>query len=119
MKYFQVFMDEASRDKRIYGLKTKDAATSATKAYLDTMARDGVNVKCISGDDAGEFREISPISTTTNGAQSPMASVTIKNAAEQRHRRTGNVTTYAHGSERGPLVFCKYGRSFQDWRAPT
>ncbi|CAM9213967.1 unnamed protein product, partial [Discosporangium mesarthrocarpum] len=55
IKYVQVFVDEASRDKRVYGLKTKDAATSATKAYLDTMARKGVNVKIISAVGAGEF----------------------------------------------------------------
>ncbi|CAN0062222.1 unnamed protein product, partial [Choristocarpus tenellus] len=28
--YFQVFVDESSRDKRVYGLKTKNAATDAT-----------------------------------------------------------------------------------------
>ena len=30
MKYFQVFVDEASPDKRVAGLKTRDAATDAT-----------------------------------------------------------------------------------------
>ncbi|CAM9927869.1 unnamed protein product, partial [Choristocarpus tenellus] len=55
MKYFQVFVDEASREKRVIGLRTKDAATAATAAYIDEMARDGVVVRCISGDGAGEF----------------------------------------------------------------
>ncbi|CAN0472093.1 unnamed protein product [Discosporangium mesarthrocarpum] len=55
MRYFQVFVDEASRHKRVFGLKTKDAAAAATTAYLDDMARKGVPVKCISGDGAGEL----------------------------------------------------------------
>ncbi|CAM9404629.1 unnamed protein product [Sphacelaria rigidula] len=55
MKSFQVFVDEASRDKRVVGLKTRDAATDATGAYIDEMARQGVAIKCISGDDAGEL----------------------------------------------------------------
>ncbi|CAN0497107.1 unnamed protein product [Discosporangium mesarthrocarpum] len=55
MKYFQVFVDEASRDKRVIGLKRRDAATDATASYIDDMARDGVVVKCISGDGAGEL----------------------------------------------------------------
>ncbi|CAM9331837.1 unnamed protein product, partial [Choristocarpus tenellus] len=55
MKYFQVFVDEASREKRVIGRRTKDAATVATVAYIDKMARDGVVVKCISGDGSGEF----------------------------------------------------------------
>ncbi|CAN0496069.1 unnamed protein product, partial [Discosporangium mesarthrocarpum] len=33
MRYFQVFVDEASRHKRVFGLKTKDAAAAATTAY--------------------------------------------------------------------------------------
>ncbi|CAM9478395.1 unnamed protein product, partial [Choristocarpus tenellus] len=33
-QYFQVFVDESSRDKRVYGLKTKNAATDATAAYI-------------------------------------------------------------------------------------
>ena len=55
MKYFQVFVDEATRDKRVRGLKTKDSATDATAHYIDEMAREGVAVKCISGDGAGEL----------------------------------------------------------------
>ena len=55
MKYFQVFVDEATRDKRVVGLKTRDAATDATANYIDEMAREGLAVKCISGDGAGEL----------------------------------------------------------------
>ncbi|CAM9868982.1 unnamed protein product, partial [Sphacelaria rigidula] len=55
MKYFQVFVDGASRDKHVVGIKTQDAATDATGAYIDEMAREGVAIKCISGDDAGEL----------------------------------------------------------------
>ena len=52
MKYFQVFVDEASRDKHVVGLKTRDAATDATGVYIDEMTREGVAIKCMSGDGA-------------------------------------------------------------------
>ncbi|CAM9556873.1 unnamed protein product [Sphacelaria rigidula] len=55
MKYFQVFVDETSRGKHVVGLKTRDVATVATGAYIDEMAREGVVIKCISGDGAGEL----------------------------------------------------------------
>ena len=45
MKYFQVFVDEASRDKRVAGLKTRDAAVDATANYINEMAREGVAIK--------------------------------------------------------------------------
>ena len=54
-KYFQIFVDEATRDKRVVGLRTKDAAVAATKSYLDTMQQSDVYVKCLSGDGAGEL----------------------------------------------------------------
>jgi hypothetical protein len=54
-KYFQIFVDEATRDKRVIGLKTKDAAVDATKSYLDTMQQSDVHIKCLSGDGAGEL----------------------------------------------------------------
>ncbi|CAM9373444.1 unnamed protein product [Choristocarpus tenellus] len=54
-KYFQVFVDERSRDKRVYGLKTKNEVTDATAAYIDQMVREGIPVQCISGDGAGEL----------------------------------------------------------------
>ena len=55
MKYFQVFVDEASRDKYVVGLKIRDAAIDATGVYIDEMAREGVAIKCMSGDGAGEL----------------------------------------------------------------
>lgn len=55
MKYFQVVVDEGTRDKGVRGLKTKDTDTGATAHYIDGMAREGVAVKCISGDGAGEL----------------------------------------------------------------
>ena len=48
-------MDEASRDKHVDRLKTRDAATDTTGAYIDEMAREGVAMKCMSGDGAGEL----------------------------------------------------------------
>ncbi|CAM9813240.1 unnamed protein product [Choristocarpus tenellus] len=54
-QYFQVYVDESNRDKRVYGLKTNNTATDATAAYIDQMAREGIPVKCISGDGAGEL----------------------------------------------------------------
>ena len=54
-RYFQVVVDEASRDKRVRGLKTRDAAVDATADLVDELAREDVAVKCISGDGAGEF----------------------------------------------------------------
>ncbi|CAM9595221.1 unnamed protein product [Sphacelaria rigidula] len=52
MKHFYVFVDEVSRDKHAVGLNTRDAATDDTGAYIDEMAREGVAIKCISGDGA-------------------------------------------------------------------
>ena len=49
MKYFQVSVDEATRDRRIRGLKTQDATADATANYIDEMARERVAIKCISG----------------------------------------------------------------------
>ena len=50
MKCFQVFVHEATRDKRIRGLKTRDAPADAMANDIDDMAREGVAIKCISGD---------------------------------------------------------------------
>ena len=55
IKYFQVFRNEATRDKLIRGLKTRDAAADATTNYIDGMAREGVAIKYISGDGAREL----------------------------------------------------------------
>lgn len=48
MKYFQVLVDEAFRDKRIVELKTRDAIN-------DDMARKILSVKCSSGDGVDEL----------------------------------------------------------------
>ena len=45
MQYFQVFVDEATRVKRIRGLKTRDVASDATASCIDEMAWDGVAIK--------------------------------------------------------------------------
>ena len=55
MKHFQVFVDEAIRDKHIRGLETRGAAVDATANYNGEKAREGVAIKCISGDRAGEL----------------------------------------------------------------
>ena len=47
MNYFQVVVDEATRDKRVRGLKTTDSATDETAHYIHGMTREGVAVKCI------------------------------------------------------------------------
>ena len=54
-RYFQVFVDEASRDKRVRGLTTRDAAVDATADLVDELAREGAVVKCVNGDGAGEL----------------------------------------------------------------
>lgn len=53
--YFQEFVNESTRGKRVRGLKTKDAAAGAAAHYADEMAREGEAIKCNSGDDAGEL----------------------------------------------------------------
>lgn len=53
-KWFQFFVDKASREKRVVRLETRDAAVDATVRYIDDMAREGVAVKCIPGDGAIE-----------------------------------------------------------------
>ena len=37
------------------GLKTRDPATDATGVYIEKKAREGVAIKCMSGDGAGEL----------------------------------------------------------------
>lgn len=55
MRYFIVFVDEATRDKPGVSLRTRDEAVEATGHHLDQMLRYGVSDKCISGDDPGEL----------------------------------------------------------------
>ena len=54
-KYFQVFVNEASRDKRVRGLKTRGVAADVTANYIDELAREDIHVKCNCGDGAGEL----------------------------------------------------------------
>ena len=54
IKYFQVFVGEATRDKRVPGLKTRDVSNSSTADYIDRMTRVGMTIKCISEDGAGD-----------------------------------------------------------------
>lgn len=54
-KYFQVFVNEASRGKHVAGLKTRNAATIATATYIDEMAREAMTTKCVRGDGAGQL----------------------------------------------------------------
>lgn len=53
--YVQIFANEASGEKKVIGLETRDAIIEATDNYIDEIARYGVAVFCISGDGAGEF----------------------------------------------------------------
>lgn len=47
-------MNEPSRRKRIIARKTHDEGVGATLDYLDPMLWEGVPVKCLSDDGAGE-----------------------------------------------------------------
>ena len=85
MKYFQVFVDEASRDKRVGGLKTRDAAVDAIANYIEEMAREGVAIKCISSDGAGELRRFRKISTYAGGSRNQVAKLTTPYPTEQRN----------------------------------
>eukprot|EP01084_Bolivina_argentea_P010286 19150_1 len=53
--YLMVFIDEASRYKRSFGLRTKDEAYKRLQTYQDGMLLKGVTVECIRGDGAGEL----------------------------------------------------------------
>ena len=53
MKCVQAFVDEATHEKRIRRLGTRDAAADSTANYIDDMALEGVAIKCIIGDGAG------------------------------------------------------------------
>lgn len=41
-EHFQVFVDEASREKQVVGLTSRDAVVDDTVQYVANMARDGV-----------------------------------------------------------------------------
>ncbi len=53
--YLMVFVDETSRYKCAFGLRTKGEAHKQLKTYKDGMSLKGVTVKCIMGDGAGEL----------------------------------------------------------------
>ncbi len=53
--YLMVFIDEASRYKCSFGLRTKDEAYKRLQTYQDGMLLKGVTVECIRGDGAGEL----------------------------------------------------------------
>ncbi len=53
--YLMTFIDEATRFKSVFGLKTRDQAYKHLKTYQEGMRLIGVIVECIRGDGAGEF----------------------------------------------------------------
>ncbi len=53
--YLMVFIDEATRFKSVWGLRTKDQAYTSLKPYRDDMQLQGVTVNTIRGDGAGEL----------------------------------------------------------------
>ncbi len=53
--YLMVFVDEATRHKCIFGLRTKDEAYKQLQPYQEGMMLKGVNVEYIRGDGAGEL----------------------------------------------------------------
>ncbi len=53
--YLIVFIDEASRYKCAFGLRTKDEAYKRLQTYQDGMLLKGITVECIRGDRAGEL----------------------------------------------------------------
>ncbi len=53
--HLMVFVDEASRHKCIFGLRTKDEAYRQLQPYQEGMQLKGVKVKCIRGDGAGQL----------------------------------------------------------------
>lgn len=50
-----LFVDKATRYKRVLGLKTRDSAVNATAEYIDEMVREGLAFNCKSGDGAKEL----------------------------------------------------------------
>ncbi len=53
--YLMVFVDEATRFKSAFGLKTRDQAYKRLKTYQDGIQLIGATAECIRGDGAGEF----------------------------------------------------------------
>lgn len=55
IRYFHIFVDEVSGDRRVVALKIRDGAAEATGYYLNRILREGISLICIRGDDAGEL----------------------------------------------------------------
>lgn len=77
MKNFQVFTDENTRDECVRRLMTRDVAVNTTAGYIEEMAREGMEIKCINGDRAGEherstsFNACWPIEESSGEAHLP------------------------------------------------
>lgn len=55
MKYFHFFMAEATQNKRVVEVRTKDTTTDMTANYIDEMTPEHSTIKYISGVGAGEL----------------------------------------------------------------
>ncbi len=53
--YLMVFVDEATRFKSVWGLRTKDQAYTSLKPYINDMQLQGITIDTIRGDGAGEL----------------------------------------------------------------
>lgn len=52
---FHSVVDEASRDKQVVALRTRDATVKFTAHYLDQLLREGLSINGIGGDGLGEL----------------------------------------------------------------
>lgn len=48
-------MDDATRDKSVPGLETRDVATNSTADHIGGMKRERMAIKCISDSGAGQL----------------------------------------------------------------
>lgn len=81
MKDFQVFVDKTSRDENVVALKMREAATYATGAYIDAVAREEVAIKCIRAGGAGELERSVKNSRHADQSRHPVALLTAKGIA--------------------------------------
>ena len=101
LRYYIVFVDEATRYKHVAGLHSKDEAAAATADCIDMFRRYGITIRTVTGDGAGElgrshafmqvltgkavnWRTAAPLSPSQNG----IAERTIKDV-----NRTARVIT--------------------------
>lgn len=54
-RHFHVFVNETTRDTCVRGLKTRHAAANGRTDYVNEIARDGIEIKCISEDRARDL----------------------------------------------------------------